>query len=91
MRKLQLRHVLAALAATTVMYGCGSSDSDNGPGGAAAPTTDVPATAQSSVDGLISYMNELINTMTNNTSEPVLVGDAVLPTSDTTEAQPLTP
>lgn len=78
----KLAPVVLALAAA--LAGCGSSSNDGGSSGSAS-TSDVPQSAQASVSGLMAYMNDLINNMTNNTSEPILVGDAVLPTSDTTE------
>jgi hypothetical protein len=46
----------------------------------------VPASALQSVSGLLAYMNDLIANHTNETSQPVFLGDATLPTSDTTEA-----
>ncbi len=91
MRNLQPRHILAAatVAITVALAGCGSS-SDDGPS-AGAPASQVPASAQASVSGLIAYLNELINTMTNETSEPIVLGDAVLPTSETDGPAPLSP
>ncbi len=83
MTRPNLRHLLLALCASLALAACGSSDNDDAP--PVARTTDVPASAQQSVGGLIAYINELIATMTNDTSEPILVGDATLPTSDTTE------
>ncbi|MBG9388650.1 hypothetical protein [Caenimonas aquaedulcis] len=81
MHKLQLRSAAVVLAASALLAGCGGGG-DDAP--ATARTTDVPGSAQSSVDGLIAYLQELI-AQTSETTEPVLVGDAVLPTSDTTE------
>ena len=81
MHKLQLRSAAVVLAASALLGACGGH-TDDGP--VAARTTDVPDSAQSSVDGLIAYIKELI-AQTSETTEPVLVGDAVLPTSDTTE------
>ena len=67
---------LAALGA-----GCGSSGSDD-----AVPvaTTGIPASAQQSTNGLLAYLNELI-AGSSDTTDDVLVGDAVLPTDDTAE------
>lgn len=72
--------VLLALAACG--GGGGSGDSP------AVRTTDVPLSAQQSVGGLIDYIKQLIATGTNDASEPILVGDAVLPTDDTAEPSP---
>ncbi len=71
-----------ALGAALALAGCG------GGSGKKARTTDVPQSAQQSVGGLVAYINQLIATGTNDTSEPILVGDAVLPTDDTAEASP---
>jgi hypothetical protein len=91
MSNIRPRNYLAALAIAAILAGCGGSDSNNGPGGGAGRTTDVPSSAQGSLEGLLAYMNDLIKTMTNDTSEPILVGDAVLPTSDTVEPAPVNP
>ena len=70
----------AAAAAVLVLAGCGDSGGVSSP----ASTSDVPASAQASVAGLVAYLNRLIDE-TTETSEPVLLGDAVLPVDDTTE------
>ena len=81
MHKINTKRVLAAFVVAAAMVGCGSG-SDESPSVA---TTDVPSSAQQSISGLIAYLNELIGT-SSDTTEPVLVGDAVLPTDDTAEA-----
>ena len=64
--------------------GAGVGGGAGGAPGAAAPaTTDIPASALASVDGLIAFMNQLIDTGTNDTSEPIVLGDASLPVDDT--------
>ena len=79
----------AALAACGGGSGGGGADVGGGAGGApgaAAPapaTSDIPASALASVDGLIAFMNQLIDTGTNDTSEPIRLGDASLPVDDT--------
>lgn len=84
MTKSDLRCAAAVLAAAAFLAACGS----NGDGPAASTsTTDVPASAQSSVSGLIDYINSLI-AMTSETSEPVRLGDATLPTDDTALPSP---
>ena len=80
MHTLHLRSAAVVLAASALLAACGSGSSD---GTAQASSTDVPASAQSSVDGLIAYINQLIG-QTSETTEPVVLGHAVLPTSDTT-------
>jgi ABC-type glycerol-3-phosphate transport system substrate-binding protein len=83
MKKL---HGFALLGATAlVLVACG------GGGGDAAPavttpvvTTDVPTSATGSAAGLLTYTTQQAGA-TNDTSEPLLVGDAVLPVDNTTE------
>lgn len=50
----------------------------------AAPTTDVPTSATASIPGLIAYLQQLI-AGTSDTTDPILVGTAVLPTDESTE------
>ena len=91
MFKLNLPKSLVALAVAAAVSACGSGGGGGGGGGAAPPpvaTTDVPASAQQSVSGLIAFMNGLIAS-TSETSEPILVGDAVLPVDDTAEPTPI--
>ena len=79
--------VLAALAAMTAamaLAGCGSSSGDGSGSGAPAQTSGVPDSAQRSVSGLLAYMNQLI-AGTDETSEPVFLGDATLPADDATD------
>ena len=85
MHKLQLRSAAVVLAAATLLAACGGSDDDGPPG---ARTSEVPQSAQGSVAGLIDYINQLIG-MTSETSEPVFVGDAVLPVDDTAAPSPV--
>ena len=87
MFKLKIPTSLVALAVAAAVSACGS----DGGGGSAPPpvaTTDVPASAQGSVSGLIAFMNGLI-AATSETSEPILVGDAVLPVDDAAEFTPI--
>jgi ABC-type glycerol-3-phosphate transport system substrate-binding protein len=85
MKKL---HGFALLgAAALVLAACGSSDGNSTPV-ATTPTpvvtSDVPSSATDSVAGLLTYTTQQVGT-TNDTSEPLLVGDAVLPVDNTTE------
>ncbi len=87
----RLKVLLAASVAVAALAGCGSSNDDGGTVVAPAPpapTTDVPQSAQSSVEGLVAYLKSLIANNTNETGSPVLVGNAVLPTSETAEPSP---
>ena len=52
--------------------------------GSGETSTALPASALQSVDAFVAYMKQLVAS-TSDTSEPVQLGDAVLPVSDTTE------
>ena len=85
MVKLNIRTTCMALAMTAAVAACGGG----GGGGSdvAAPSSPtspsgIPASALASVDGLIAFMNQLIDTGTNDTSEPILLGESVLPVND---------
>ena len=91
MSDLKLRHALLALATAAALGGCGGGGDDDNAGADAQgpPSTagsDVPEAARQSADGLVAYVKQLIASSTNETSEPVRLGDAALPVSDTTEA-----
>ncbi|MBA2674748.1 hypothetical protein [Ramlibacter sp.] len=73
--------IAAAVAAS--LAACGSSH-DDAPAAPPAATTDVPQSAQDSVAGLVAYIKQLIDS-SSDTSEPVLVGTAVLPVDNTGE------
>jgi ABC-type glycerol-3-phosphate transport system substrate-binding protein len=83
MKKL---HGFALLgAAALVLAACGSGSGDSTPAATTTgATTDVPSSATGSVAGLLAYTTQQVGS-TNDTSEPLLVGDAVLPVDDTTE------
>ena len=90
MFKFNLLTPLIVLALTAAVTACGSGGDGNsnfggGAGGLLPPaaTSNIPASALASVDGLIAFMNQLIDTSTNDTSEPILLGDVVLPVNDT--------
>lgn len=86
MHKPFLRTVGMVTVAAALVSGCfGGGDDDNA--GTTPPptaTTDVPGSALDSVSGLLAYLTTLIGS-NSDAAEPVLVGTAVLPTSDTTE------
>ena len=86
MFKFNVNPPLIVLAMTAALAACGSgggSDVGVAPGPPAPATSDVPASALASIDGLIAFMNQLVDTGTNDTSEPILLGDANLPVDDT--------
>ena len=79
-----LRWTVAA-AATAFLAACGSSDGDaSPPPQQPALTTEVPQSAQDSVSGLVAYVKQLLAS-TDETSQPVLIGTAVLPVDNTGE------
>ena len=83
MFKFNLYTPLIALVMTAAVAACGSGGAGGAPGAAAPATSDIPASALATVDGLIAFMNQLIDSGTNDTSEPILLGDVSLPVDDT--------
>ena len=89
MYKLDAHKLLIALVMTAGVAACGGGGgggfdgggggSGSAPGAPAASSGGIPASALASVDGLVAFMNQLIDTGTNDTSEPILLGDASLP------------
>jgi ABC-type glycerol-3-phosphate transport system substrate-binding protein len=74
-------HGIALLgAAALLLAACGGGGESPAP----VATTDVPAAAQQDAAGLVSYVNGQIGA-SSDSSEPILVGDAVLPVDDSTE------
>lgn len=85
-----LRLLPGAALLALALAACGGGDGDGGGDGSTttttfAPGSQVPNSALQSVSGLVAFLNELISGSTNDTGEPVLLGNVVLPTSDTTE------
>jgi hypothetical protein len=83
MKKILMPAALAAMTAAMTLAGCGSSSGDSG-GGAPAQASGVPDSAQRSMSGLLAYMNQLI-AGTDETGEPVFLGNATLPVDDATD------
>ena len=85
MFKFNVPTLFTVVVVTAALTACGGggSGADVSSGAPAPATSDIPASALSSVDGLIAFMNQLIDTGTNDTSEPILLGDATLPVDDT--------
>ena len=78
---------LTTLVMATALAACGGDvgavgGGASGPPGAAA-TSDIPASALASVDGLIAFINQLIDKDANDTSEPIQLGGASLPVANT--------
>ena len=85
----KMHGLLALGAAALLVAGCGSSSNDV-PVAPVTPvtppvvTTDIPSSATANSAGLVTFVNSQIG-LSSDTGEPILVGDAVLPTDDTTE------
>ena len=95
-RQKNVRMVAAALLATgaLALAGCGGGGSDGGPsniggngGGNGGGTSGgtVPATALQNSDGFIAYVKQVVANKLDG-SEPIDLGGAVAPTSNTAEA-----
>jgi hypothetical protein len=76
------------------LAGCGGGGGGGGDGagpagpGAATAGSQVPGSAQQSVGGLMAFLKELI-AQSSDTTEPVMLGNAVLPTADTSSPEPM--
>lgn len=75
--------LLAAIGAALVLTACGGGGGGGG-GGAAAAADGVPTGALASVDGFVSYMQQLVSDM-SETLEAFTLPDAALPTTETVE------
>jgi hypothetical protein len=81
----------AALALMVLaLAGCGGGGSGGQPAnsGATGSGSQVPGSAQQSVGGLMAFLMELI-AQSSDTTEPMVLGDAALPTDDTSGPQPV--
>jgi uncharacterized lipoprotein YbaY len=76
--------IATALGASLAACGSSGGDDDSPPPQPTAVTTEVPQSAQDSVPGLVAYVKQLVAS-SSETSEPVLIGTAVLPVDDTGE------
>jgi hypothetical protein len=85
-----LRGCATAMAAALLLAACGGGGDGGGSGGnnGGNSASEVPASAQASVSGLIAYMRELVASA-SDTARPVFLGNAVLPVDDKAEPTPL--
>jgi hypothetical protein len=75
--------VVLAAAALALVAGCGGGNEDGGSRAASSrPASEVPASALQSPEGLAAFQKSLNNSSTDATSEPLVLGDAALPVSD---------
>jgi len=87
MRRTRIGPIAAICTMAAVLAACGGGDGDDGDTPPAV-VTEVPPSAQGSVEGLVAYLRQLI-TDTNETAEPVVIGNVVLPQDDTAEPAPV--
>ena len=86
MNELSRQTGCLVLAAAALLAGCGGgSDQESAPMAAARGTSQVPASALQSPQGLAAFQRTLSHTGTDSTSDPLILGDAVLPVSDHAE------
>lgn len=78
--------LLAAIGAALVLTACGGGGGGGGGdgGGSSAATDGIPTAALASVDGFVSYMQQLVSDM-SETLEAFTLPDAALPTTETVE------
>ncbi len=83
--------VCAVCALVSVLAACGSSDSlptaTVPPPISLVPGTDVPASATTSASGATEFVKTVVASSAD-TAEPLVVGEAVLSTTDTEEPDP---
>lgn len=83
--KRNLASAIVVLGAVFALSGCGGG-SDSGSGGVAGGngngSTSIPDSATASVDAFVAYVR-LQLAASSDTSSPILLGNAVAPTSDT--------
>lgn len=90
MNKLHIKRSHGAVAAGVLLLaacgGGGGGDAVVAPPPVAV-TTEVPSSATTSSAGAFTFVNDLAAT-SDNTAEPLVVGDATLATSETDEPDP---
>lgn len=79
--------IAVVVSAALALAGCGSSsnDDDSGSSGVSPQSSDIPASALANAQSFVAFVSGLITNSTNETSEPIRVGEVTVPTSDTTE------
>lgn len=75
-----------ALVGMLALAGCGGGSDDGGGGGGSAVVdgTDVPVGVEQNVDDTVAFAKRLI-AQTSESSEPLVLGNAKVATSDTAE------
>lgn len=82
--KRNLASAIVVFGAVLALSGCGGGDSGSGgvAGGNGNGSTSIPGSATASVDAFVAYVR-LQLAASSDTSSPILLGNAVAPTSDT--------
>ena len=78
---MRTQATLAALAAAAILAACGGGGHDNPPA-----TSEVPASASTSVGGFVDYLKKLVASSAD-TLEPVDTAAVTGPTDETSEPQ----
>ncbi len=84
-RKMQLAFALAGLLAVAGCGGGGGGGGFQGGVGTGGGSNTIPDSALQSSDAFIAYLKQLVATAVNN-SEPIELGNAKAPVSDSAEA-----
>ena len=71
-------------AGAALLAACGGGGGSGAPVDPVASGTDIPVSATTSSAGAFTFVNDVAST-TDNTAEPLVVGDATLATSETDE------
>jgi hypothetical protein len=92
MRRFQLTGATAFALTILALSACGGGGGGGadagGAGSAGAAGSQMPGSAQRSASGLVAFLKELLG-QTSDTTEPVVLGDAVLPGDDTSAPEPV--
>jgi hypothetical protein len=87
MTSISCRFLLLGIAGLALLSACGGGGGGDAPPMAVQPPavlSDVPGSATASAAGAVAFVRQLA-ARSDDTSEPIRIGDAVLATSDTDE------
>lgn len=85
MFNFKLSTPVLALVVAAALSACGGGDGVAAGGSGQGSASDgIPASATQNVAGLMAFMNQLV-AASSETSDPILLGEAVLPTDDTAD------
>ncbi len=83
---LRSRQALLAGFAAALLAGCGGGGGSTAPLDPFVTGSEVPQSATASATGAFAFLRGLLD-MTSESTEPIVVGDAVLGTSETAEPE----